>query len=137
MPFISTIPNANDNISTSQGQLRTNNLFLGDTSTRSAIAVVNGTSGNISTGGYYQLPNGLYIQYAKVTQPGPGVVDNTLISFITAFPNAVLSVILQPITGNTPANSCNVSSSGLTTTQFLMRSSTTFGSGIYYFAIGF
>lgn len=136
MPFISTIPNANDNISTSQGQLRGNNLFLGDTSTRSAIVVVNGTSGNVSTGGYYQLPNGLYIQYAKVTN-GVGVLDNTLISFITAFPNQTLSLILQPITGNTAANACNVSSSGLTTSEFKMRSSTTFASGIYYFAIGF
>lgn len=137
MAYTNNIPNPNDNISTSQGQIKGNFQFLADTTTLQGIVIINGSSGNVSTGGYYKFPNGLYLQYAKVTKgANPTVADGTEISFIVPFPNLCISVVINPFTGANGV-SANPDSSGLTTAEFLLQSSINLPSGLFFIALGY
>jgi hypothetical protein len=127
MTFLNNIPQPTDFLSSAQADLLANNQFLGDTTTRSGV-----TSG-ISTGGYYKLPNGLYIQYFKTTS----VANNSSVPFLTAFPNAVISIHLQAITGSTSTDALYVASGTVTTSQFDISASRTWNQGIYVLAIGY
>ncbi len=134
MAFNPNIPQASDDISVSQGNILSNFQFLGNTTTLEGIAITNGTSGNISTGGSYTLPNGLIVQYAKVTG-SPSLMDNTLISFITTFPNACMSVVFSPFSGQADIVT-GIATANFSTSQFQIRTTTSLASGAYYIAIG-
>jgi hypothetical protein len=60
MTFYPNAPAPTDNVSTSQGQLQSNNQFLSSTAGNSVI-----TTGDPT--GYYHLPNGLIIQWGAKT----------------------------------------------------------------------
>ena len=127
MVYTNNIPQPGDNISTSQAQILGNFQFLADTSTRSGI--VNGDS----SGGYYTLPNGLIIQYFHVAS----VADNDTVDFLTTFTTSVIGIWIQGITGDTSTRSLYVVPGSVTTSDFEIGASTSFGNGAYVLAIGY
>lgn len=135
MAYTNNIPNANDNISTSQGQIKGNFQFLADTTTLSGQTATS-SDGVVSTGGYYRLPNGLIIQYFQTNS----LMDNKKVQFLTNFtsPSTVYSIQCTPVVNNSSAGSVSIddSSSGIIASRFVARCSKTFSDGIFVIAIG-
>lgn len=127
MTFNANIPQSTDLISNSQADLLANNQFLGDTTG----AVANG---------YYNLPNGLIIQWGSATVSNGS--SGTKISFNVPFATAVYSIQMT-IQKNTStgqggsARSVFVNPGSETTTAFtakLVSGDAT--NPVYWFAIG-
>jgi len=130
MTFNASIPQSTDNISTSQGQLLTNNQFLGSTAGRTA-------------NGFYIMPNGLIFNWglANVSNGSSG----TDITFNQAYTNSAnvfniqLTIVKNTSTGQGGSTrSIFVNPGSITTTKFtakLVSSDTPLP--VYWFAIGF
>jgi len=131
MTFNGSIPQPGDFLSTSQGDLLANMQFLADTSTRSGI-----TNG-ISVGGYYDLPNGLTIQYFRVTG-SLSIVDGTTIPFLVAFDQAPIYIGMQGVTNTSSDTALWVNPNNITSSSFSIRTGTSkeWTSGIFVLAIG-
>ena len=74
------------------------------------------TAASLTTQGYSYLPSGLLMQWGQSTVSGGGT---TPVVFPKAFPNAVLNIMVCPVSVNTPVgNFISVNSMNITTTGF-------------------
>lgn len=127
MVYTTNIPQPNDRISDSQGQILANFQFLGS------------TLGNTANG-FYKLPNGMILQWGKWL--GAAAIDGIATTFAAgfpgclAFPNNCFGVWLQPIKTSTVPHAFFLSAGSISTNGFTVSTDTTWGNGYYMFTIG-
>ena len=139
MTFTTSQPSASQNISSGQASILGNFQYLGSTASLSGKTASITTGGNTikASGGWYNLPNGLIVQYAVVTATAGSLGNNAVIPFLTAWTSGVLSTQLTGISSGTSGQGLFVKPGTATTTQFQISTSNTWSNGIYYLSIGY
>jgi hypothetical protein len=90
------------------------------------------TTPSAGANGTTTLPGGIILKWGTVAS----VVNNTTITFATAFPNNCYNVSVTVIRNDTASRVLYVRTGSVTTTQFIVRTDSGGTSGIYYMAIG-
>lgn len=87
MTFFPNAPAPSDNVSTSQGQLQSNNQFLGNTAGNSIIVTGDPV-------GYYHFPNGILLQWGAKTNQSAN--PTRTVTFGVAFSGNPYSINVTP-----------------------------------------
>jgi hypothetical protein len=125
MPFLNTIPQPNDNISSSQPQLLGNNGFLGS------------TAGNMSDG-YYKFPNGITMQWGSKVKNSNATRSVTFPIAFGSSPAPPWTIQVTPFGKTTisKANSWVADDIAPTNVGFTIVNGSGESIGFYWFAVG-
>jgi hypothetical protein len=96
------------------------------------IFQLTGATPSVSTSGSTFLPGGLILKYGIKNTP----VNNTVITFSSAFPNNVYSIILTPVKSDNTSRSMYVKTGTAAVTGFTIQTDSGTFTSVYYLAIG-